>query len=132
MAHELHLATIEQAIILKELGFKDYCDHYYNDRTLRSIRIKNNYLNAISYACPTWRQIKNWLANNYRIHINIVEIDKNSYTSKITSRGESKILWYNNSPKEKMLAKEDVINKGLEFVRFDPIFHRVKNHSYGI
>lgn len=59
-----NFVTVEQAKLLKELGFDQYCDHVYNSEGTFHItnilsfdyRERNNY-----YGAPTLSQVQEWL-----------------------------------------------------------------------
>lgn len=70
---KLELINNQTAKLLKEVGFNNFCNHFYDDNSKEIIREdnlnKNNSENQFSL--PTQALVQKWLREKQNIHINI-------------------------------------------------------------
>ena len=122
--------TYEQAIILKDLDFQEYCTYYYTNGGERKYGPCMNYaLSKGQYASPVFSHICQWLKGKYRIKIKVIKRGNFGKSQKFQGM---MLDVHNNIIYSKIISsdagiKEKLVTVALSYITYKPEWQPIKN-----
>ena len=132
------ISTFNQALILKSLGFNEWCFDYYNtigvipkERPIGYRGLVNNETLGVWHsAAPRQSHIRNWINNNHKLSIIVKNSpDWNSQILIITKIETQQIIYESQLKADITKCIEILIDLALSYIKFSDIFKRIKSNN---